>query len=121
MDEELALGRVREAVELQRVLAHVEVRLDDDLSRTVRDAERRRCRGQDVADPTDVDHEPVGSPPGRRPAEPRDHPAASRSGGASAWQIATASASAACDELGVASSPRIIRTIRCIWPFSARP
>jgi len=46
---------------------------------------------------------------------------ASNSGGASAWQIATASASAAWFGVGSSGSARIIFTIRCICAFSARP
>ena len=38
-----------------------------------------------------------------------------------AWQIATASASASCDEAGGTSSRRIACTIRCTCAFSARP
>src|SRR5438477_2305052 len=50
------------------------------------------------------------------------YPAAARSsGGASAWQIATASASAAWCGVGSSGSERIIFTIRCICAFSARP
>ena len=120
-DEELPLGRVREAVELERVLADVEVRLERDLATGIGTAERARGRGHEVPDPADVEDEAVRRPPDRNSAEARDHPVASSSGGASAWQIATASASASCDEPGSASSPRMSFTIRCIWPFSARP
>ena len=56
----------------------------------------RRRRVDEVADAVDVDDERLADPAGGAPAKPRDHDATARcSGGASAWQIATASASAA--------------------------
>ena len=60
--------------------------------------ERARGREQPVADAADVEHEPVRVERDGPPAQPRDHrrpPASASSGDASAWQIATASASAA--------------------------
>ena len=54
-------------------------------------------------------------------AEPADHPAIRISGGASAWQIATASASAAWFGVGISSRPRIAFTIFPTCSFSARP
>ena len=121
VDEELPLSRVGEAVELQRVLAHVQVGLDDDLAGALGGAHRRRRGGEEVADAVDVEHEAVRRPAGRASPQPRDHPAIRSSGGASAWQIATASASAAWFGVGFDSSARIVRTIRCTCAFSARP
>ena len=95
MLEQLPLVGVGEAVELKGVLAHVQVCLDDDLLRLGRQAEHARGRVDEVADAVDVEHEPVAASD-RDAAEPRDHPATILSrGGASAWQIATASASEA--------------------------
>ena len=86
-------------------------------------AHDRRRRGDEVADAADVEHEPVGVEatgfPRRR--EIRAQPTIFRSGGASAWQIATASASAAWFGVGSSSRPRIALTIRCTCAFSARP
>ena len=44
-----------------------------------------------------------------------------RSGAALAWQIATASASAAWSGLGSAASDSSAWTMRCTWSFAARP
>ena len=103
-----------EAVELERVLADVQVGLDGRLLADARVHPRRRR--DEVADAADVDHEPGRRARGDGTAQPRDHaglsaeessqptgrlqggrtqPAIRRSGGASAWQIATASASEA--------------------------
>src|SRR5581483_1530136 len=121
LDEEVALGALGEAVELEDVLAHVEVRLDRDLAACIRLPDGARRGGDEVADAADVEHEALrGRGDGRSP-QPRDHPASLRSGGASAWQMATASASAAWFGVGSASSPRIAFTIRCTCAFSARP
>src|SRR2546423_625187 len=49
LDEQLALAAVGEAVELERVLAHVEVRLDGDLVGRVALPHGRRCRVDEVA------------------------------------------------------------------------
>ena len=96
--EERALGRVGEPVELERVLADVEI-ASRPSPRTAPSARRRtrRRRADEVADAADVDDEPVDRPPRRDAAETRDHLAASRSGEPSAWQIATAYASASCE------------------------
>ena len=121
MLEELPLRSVGEAVELERVLADVGVDLERDLPR-VGPPRRTRRRGDEVADPVHVEDETVGTVGNRRPAQPRDHDATTFiSGGASAWQIATASASEACVDAGGERSPRIVRTIRATWAFSARP
>ena len=121
MLEQLALGGLAEAVELERVLADVQVRVERDLSPAFCQARRGRRDGQRVADPADVQHDPLAGARDRGPAQPRDHPTAFISGGAIAWQIATASASAAWCGVGIAFSPRIAATIRCTCAFSARP
>ena len=71
--EERALGCVGEAVELQSVLAHVEVRLDRHLGRAVGAPQDARGRAHQVADAGDVDDEPVERPAGRCAAKPGDH------------------------------------------------
>src|SRR6185437_5000300 len=94
----------------------------------------RRRRVDEVADASDVEDEPLRRVRGGLTSEAGNHarsvrtgtdvplyPAARSSGGASAWQIATASASAAWCGVGGSESDRIIFTIRCIWAFSARP
>src|SRR5262245_42111202 len=121
MLEELPLADVCKAVELEGVLPDVQVRLQDNLGRAVRKAKRAR-RGQDeIADSGHVEDEALGPARNRPPSQHRDHPAARRNGGASAWQIATASASAAWCGTGGCSSPRIRLTIRWTCPLSARP
>ena len=122
--EELALVGVREAEELHRVLAHVEMRLEDDLVRFVGLFHRRRSRKEPVSDAVHVQDQTVRVPGDGLAAEARDHralPARAARGGASAWQIATASASAAWWGFGGSASPRIAFTIRCTCAFSARP
>ena len=121
MHEQLALGGVGEAVQLQRVLAHVEVRLDRDLGAALRRAQHRRRRGHEVADAVDVEQQPVRRVRPRAcraTARSRRHPA---SGGISAWQMATASASASCEVAGLLVEREEHLTIRCTWPLSARP
>jgi hypothetical protein len=71
--EELPLLPVRESVQLQHVLAHVEVRLERDLAGAFGAAQCRRRRGEQVADTVDVEHDPVGRAAGGPPAQPRDH------------------------------------------------
>src|SRR5207253_3013592 len=71
VDEEAALAGRRKAVELQRVLAHVEVRLDDEL--LARLPEHRRRRVHEVPDAVDVEHEPGRAEAGSLPTEARDH------------------------------------------------
>jgi hypothetical protein len=67
--EELALVAVREAEELHRVLAHVEMRLEDDLFRSVRLLHRRRSREEPVAHAIHVEDETVYVPGNRLAAE----------------------------------------------------
>src|SRR6185503_550986 len=97
-----------EAVELQRVLAHDRVDLDRHLAvvgGTCAETLDRRRRVDEVADPVHLDDEAAAGAPGDAAAKPRDHEAILRaSGGAVAWQIATASASAAW--LGAGTSGR---------------
>ena len=75
LGEELPLGGVDETVELERVLANVEIRLDDDLRCAVGLAECRGRRRDEVTDPVDVQDEAVRVSSGRCPAQPRDHSA----------------------------------------------
>jgi hypothetical protein len=122
--EELALVLIREAEELHRVLAHVEVRLEDDFIDSVGPLRRRRSREEPVADAIHLQDETVRVPGDGLAAEARDQralPTSAASGGASAWQIATASASAAWWGFGGSASPRIAFTMRCTCSFSARP
>ena len=75
----------------------MQVRLDGDLARALGAPEHRRRRGDEVADAVDVEDEPVGACDRRACREGGRSRVASRaSGGVSAWQIATASASASC-------------------------
>ena len=120
LEEELPLGRVREAVELEHVLPNVEVGVDRDLGSALGLPQRARRRGDQVADSADVDEQAVRRPRDRLAPETGDHAVTFRSGGASAWQTATASASDAWSDISP-SSPRIIVTIRCTCPLSARP
>ena len=92
VDEEVALVRRAEAVELQRVLADVQVRLDRQIA-LARVPQHGGCRLDEVADAVDVEHQPGSRKAGRTSAQPRDHAGTGR--GAVAWQIATASASEA--------------------------
>src|SRR5262245_5343005 len=122
--EELALVGVSEAEELHGVLAYVQVRLDDDLVRTVCLAHRGGSGEQPIADAVHVEDEPVCVPGDRFASQARDHralPASATSGGARAWQMATASASAAWCGFGGSASPRIALTMLCTCAFSARP
>src|SRR5579884_3641191 len=73
LDEELALAPVGEAVELQRVLAHVQIRLDDDLVGAVGLPHRARRRRDEVADAADVEQEPLRRRADRHAAQARDH------------------------------------------------
>ena len=113
--EELALGGFCEAEELERVLADVQVRLDDHLVGAVGLANRGRRRAAGSRR-RHVEDESVRVVDDRLPAQARDHPrlrASASSGGASAWQMATASASAAWCGRGVSESPSTAFTMRC--------
>src|SRR5262249_18092679 len=122
LDEELALPWLRQAVELERVVANVQVRVERHLVGAVGLPRGARRRRDEIADSADVEDEAVARVRHRPAAQARDHAELTfRSGGASAWQIATASASAACDDDGASVSPRIARTILATCAFSARP
>ena len=121
LHEERALRRVGEAVELESVLADVEVRLDRHLGRAVGAPQHARRRADEVPDARDVDDEPVDRATRGNAAKPRDHRATSTSGDPSAWQIATANASASCVERGSSSSPRMSFTIRCTCALLGAP
>ena len=95
MFEELALGRLGEPVQLERVLANVQVGVERDLAPRLRLAERAQRRLDAIADAVDVEDDPVEHPRDDGAPQRGDHPVARRSSGAIAWQIATASASAA--------------------------
>ena len=120
--EELSLCGVGEAVQLEGVFADVEVRLDRHLLRASGLCERARRRLDEIADPAHVEHEALRPASDGLATKLGDHDATCfKSGGASAWQMATASASAAWCGSGVASRPRIAFTIRCTCALSARP
>ena len=95
MLEQLPFGCIGEAVELEHVLANVQVGLEGYLVGAVGAPKHARGRGDQVADAVHVQDEAVRAARDRLAPEPRDHPATLSSGGASAWQIATASASEA--------------------------
>src|SRR5262249_43987927 len=106
---EVALLRAREPVELHGVLADVEVRLDGHVRTAV--PKHRRRRVHEVTDAVHVDDQPGGRE--LRPAtQARDHRTTCRSGEVSAWQIATASASAAWFGEGSSGSPSMAFTMR---------
>ncbi len=73
--EQLALLGIAEAVELERVLAYVEVRLDGDLRAGAGPAKDRRRGRDEVADAVHVQDEPVRCPPRRASPQSRDHAA----------------------------------------------
>ena len=121
--EELPLVGVGEAVELQRPRGRA-------------GASRRRPRRRPRTCARRMGSRAAGSrlrpPRGRarlRPATPACRGGARSSsgsrereqGGASAWQIATASASAAWCGRGTSARPSTALTMRCTWIFSARP
>jgi len=117
--EELALLRGREAEEGERVLANDGVDLDRDLA--VAQALHGRRRVDEVADAVHVDDQARPRAPGDAAAQARNHAVSLISGGAIAWQIATASASAAWFGDGTSSSERIAFTIFPTCCLSARP
>ena len=71
--EELTLLGVGEPVQLEGVLAHVEVRLDRHLGAGGGPAQNGGRRGDEVADAVDVQDEAVRRAPGRPSSEPCDH------------------------------------------------
>ena len=80
LDEQLALAPVGEAVELERVLADVGVRLDGDLVGRVALADRGRSRVDEIADAADVEDEPFRRVGDGLAAEARDHARSVRTG-----------------------------------------
>ena len=88
-------------------------RVDGDLSPTLGAAHHAGRGGDEVADAVDVEQKAVGAAAGRRATEAGDHDAIRASGGISAWQMATASASASCEVGGISASESSIFTIRC--------
>ncbi len=82
VEEKLALSRLREPIELKGVLADVEVRLERHLGRVRRTPKRAGRRRHEVADAADVEDEAVRRASRGSAAKTRDHPAASRRGGA---------------------------------------
>ena len=121
VDEELALVRVGEAVELERVLAHVEVRLDRDLAaRLSRGAvtagsRRRGSRPRSTSRTRPSPLRPAAGPAGAR-SRRCPHDAHAARAAASAWQIATASASASCDVARLGLQREQLRTILAPGP-----
>ena len=124
--EEVALLLGGEAVEGQRVVAHDQVRVQRDGAAHAGDLAQRLGRdGQAVADPArGLDHHVVGAADRHLAGDERDHPAtaaAAANGAWLAWQMATASASAAWSGRGGSGSESSAWTIRATWPLSARP
>ena len=125
-EEEVALLLGGEAVEGQRVVAHDQVGVQRDGAAHAGDLAQRLGRdGQAVADPArGLDHHVVGAADRDLAGDERDHPAtaaAAASGAWLAWQMATASASAAWSGRGGSGSESSAWTIRATWPLSARP
>src|SRR5262249_58953771 len=93
---------------VEGVRAAVQVRRDRQLASALGPPEDARGRLDELADAVHVEEQPVGRAPRRRAAQPSDHAGtACSSGGASAWQIATARASAAWLGAGGPSRARI--------------
>ncbi len=125
--EPFALGAIGEAEQIEAVLAHMG--LDQKLDRLARPRQRaqRAARAlNQIADPADVDHHMVLGQKLDQPGEARDHEVASASAQRRrvaawwAWQMATASASAASLPLGTQPGSRR-RTISATWRLSACP
>src|SRR5207302_9757730 len=74
-----------------------------------------------VADAAALDHDVVGPPDHHAPSHRGDHASAFVRAAALAWQMATARASAAWSGSGGVGSLSSAPTMRCTWPFSARP
>ena len=136
MLEQLALGGLGEAVELERVLAHVQIGLER--SPLPRPRPARSAVGvtaSAVADAADVEHEPLGRArhrlPRRREITARgqartDVPAPRSACGEERRRQRVADrhgerVGGVVGRRAPASSPRIAITIRCTWAFSARP
>ena len=123
--EQVALGLGGEAVQRERVVADDQVGVQRGLLADRRGvAERLAGDGEPVADAAARDDDVVGPPHGDLAGEQRDHaaaPTAARSDAPFAWQIATASASAAWSGRGRSVSDSSAWTMRWTWPLSARP
>ena len=123
--EEVALLLGGEAVQQHRVVTHDQVRVRrHGLPHARHVAQRLGRHRQPVADAAARDDDVVGAADRDRALEQRDHPtlvSAAASGAPLAWQIATASASAAWSGRGSSSSASSVWTIRCTWSFAARP
>src|SRR5439155_19273254 len=117
--EQVPLFRRAEAEQLQRVLADVQVCLDRQLLPAL--AQHRGGRLDELADAVDVEYETGRRQARALPSQPSDHRANSARRGAVAWQIATASASAAWFGVGSFGNDRIAFTIFCTCALSARP
>ena len=123
--EEVALLLGGEAVERQRVVADDQVAVQRDRLARGRDVAQRLGRdGEPVADAAAVDDDVVGAAHRDLALEQGDHAvaaSAAASGARLAWQIATASASAAWSGCGSSVQREQRWTIRCTWSLSARP
>ncbi len=85
LHEQLPLGSVGEPVQLQGVLAHVQVRLQGDFLAALGLSESPLGRMKEVADAPHVEDDALGAPRCHFPTKGRDHRAITSSkGGASA-------------------------------------
>ena len=124
--EQVALLLGGEAVERQRVVADDEVGVQRDRLADRRDVAQRLGRdGEPVADAgRRLDDDVVGAPDRDLAGDEGDHRAAATawaSGAWLAWQIATASASAAWSGVGSSGSESSACTIRPTCSLAARP
>ena len=122
--EELPLGRLGEPVELEDVLAHVEIRVERDLAPVLRLAAARARTSRQRGSPTPLTSSTSPSAvratgvPVRRAITPRLPSAtAAPARGRSRPRARRLHGSAS----GGASRRRIACTMRCTWAFSARP
>ena len=116
-EEEVALLLGGEAVERERVVAHHEMGVQGHRAAHAGDLAQRLGRhGQAVADPArGLDHHVVGAADRHLSGDERDHPAtaaAAANGAWLAWQMATASASAAWSGRGGSGSDSSVWTMR---------
>src|ERR1700683_2475843 len=114
------------AVQGQRVVAHDQVGMQADLlADRGHVAQRLRGHRGAVADAAAQDNHVVAAAHRDLAVDQRDHapaPASSLARGAQlAWQMATASASAAWSGRGSSASPSSVLTIRATWSLGARP
>src|SRR5262249_38852958 len=99
----------------------VQMRLDRDLGAGLGAAKNGRRHVDEVPHAADLENDAVGATPDQPAAEAGDHATTSSTRGASAWQIATARASAAWFGVGIVGSVSIVFTIRCTCVLSACP